>query len=321
MGLLLVVLFFLGVRGCLNARKESALKDYAGDSAELVRESDQQSGQLFRLLSGTRSPEQTVDVENSLNAFRNQSAQLVDRARATDRPDQMSRAQRFLLETLEFRRDGLAAIADALPMALSDQGRQQGTNKIAAEMRSFLASDVIYSQRFVPNLRRPLNEEGLLDDVRIARSRFLSDIAWLDPAKVRERISGIRSGRRRTATPGIHGNSLVSVSLGGETLTQTGSTTVQISRDVSFKVQVSNQGESTETEVPVRVTVGRGPRTIELEKVVDELAAGRTDTVEIPLAETPPTGQALPVKVVVEPVPGEQKKENNEQTFSVIFTR
>jgi hypothetical protein len=41
----------------------------------------------------------------------------------------------------------------------------------------------------------------------------------------------------------------------------------------------------------------------------------------IPLGQNPPTGQALPVTVEVEPVAGEKKTDNNKQTFSAIFTR
>ena len=41
----------------------------------------------------------------------------------------------------------------------------------------------------------------------------------------------------------------------------------------------------------------------------------------IPLAEQPPTGQNVPIKVEVEPVPGEEMTDNNEADFTVIFTR
>jgi hypothetical protein len=43
--------------------------------------------------------------------------------------------------------------------------------------------------------------------------------------------------------------------------------------------------------------------------------------VSIPVKKTPPTGQAVPITVEVQPVPGEKKTDNNKQTFSAIFTR
>ena len=51
---------------------------------------------------------------------------------------------------LEFRRDGITAVANDLRTALGDTGRQQAVNQMAADMQNFLTSDVIYSQRFVP---------------------------------------------------------------------------------------------------------------------------------------------------------------------------
>jgi hypothetical protein len=43
--------------------------------------------------------------------------------------------------------------------------------------------------------------------------------------------------------------------------------------------------------------------------------------VNIPVTKTPPTGQAVPVNVEVQPVPGETKTDNNKLAASVIFTR
>jgi hypothetical protein len=247
----------------------------------------------------------------------------VDRARETDRPDELEEAHDFLLETLEFRRDGLAQVADALPTALSDQDRRQGTEKVTREMQSFLASDVVYYRRFAPSLQSALDEEDLGDEVRIPRSQFLPDIEWLDPRFVSGRISGIRTGRAGDgdAAPGLHGTGVGTVSLAGQTLSPGGAATVRLSGDPKFQVQVSNQGEHTETEVIVRVRIGRGDDAVEVEQDAPSVRAGETETVDIPLDERPPTGQTVPIGVEIEPVPGEKKTDNNKQSFSATFTR
>jgi hypothetical protein len=320
--LLLVILLGLAIRGCLDARKEEAMKDYVTDVAALVQESDEESRALFDLLSSRGGRDQAVDVQNTLNGFRVQSAQLVDRARATDVPDDLQQAQRFLLETLEFRRDGMAGIADALPTALGDQGRREGTEQVAREMQVFLASDIIYRDRVIPSLRGPLKEEGLLGEVRTPNSQFLPGDDWLDAGTVADRVRGIRTGRPGgAATPGLHGNGLGAVSLGGQTLPPGGSATVRLSQDPELQVQVTNQGESTETDVGVRVTLGRGGDAIELEERLDSIAAGETKPVTLRLTEQPPTGQGVPVQVEIEPVPGEKQTDNNKGSFSAIFTR
>jgi hypothetical protein len=318
-GLLVLILLVLGVRGCLDARQERAYRDYVQDVSAIVQESEQQGEALFELLSAPGGREEAVDVENSLNGFRVQSAQLVDRARDTDHPDELSTAQRYLLETLEFRRDGLAEIADGLPTALGDQDRRQGTEQVTQQMQLFLSSDVVYSQRFVPSLTGELEKEDVTEEV--PRSQFLPDVDWLDPTFVSDRVSRIRTGRGGEAAPGLHGNGLGTVSLGGQTLTPGGSVRVNLAPDLAFEVQATNQGESTETDVTVRVAVGRGGDAVEAEEQIDSIGAGETKTVSIPLRERPPTGQNVPITVEVEPVPGEEKTDNNEETFSAIFTR
>ena len=320
---LVLILLVLGVRGCLSARKERAIKDYVNDVTAIVEESDQQSDSLFELLSGPGGREQAVDIENSLNRFRLESEQLVDRARDTDPPDEVDRAQRYLVETLEFRRDGLAEVANALPTALGDEERREGTEEVTAQMQSFLTSDVIYTTRFAPNLRNVIRDEDLGGEVEIPDSQFLPDIEWLQPSFVSQRVGRIRTGRGGDgdAAPGLHGNGIASVSLAGQALAPGGSATVRLSDDAEFDVQVANQGEHTETDVVVRITVGRGDEAIELEETLDTIAAGETKPVTVPLSGRPPTGQNVPVEVEVERVPGEQKTDNNKQTYSVIFTR
>ena len=321
-GLLVLILLVLGVRGCLDARKERAFKDYVRDVGALVQDSDQQSEALFRVLSNSNQGD--VRVENSLNMVRQQSEVLVDRARSTDHPDELGQAQRYLVESLELRRDGVGGIADALPDAIArQQDRRQGTRSVAEQMQLFLASDVVYLRRLVPSLQSSLEEEDLGGE-RVPRSEFLPNVDWLQPDTVADRVGklgGGGGGRSGPAAPGLHGNGLAGATLGGQALTAGASASVRLSDDLKLEAQVANQGENTETDVKVNVTIGRGGDAIKLEKVLDEIAAGETKTVTIPIAERPPTGQNVPIAVTVEAVPGEDKTDNNKGEFSAIFTR
>ena len=321
-GVLALILLVLLLRACLDSRTDRAVEDYADGSAALVRESNAQSAALFRLLQGSGGPNEAVDAQNTVNGFRVQSAQIVDRARDLDVPGDAEGAQRYLLDTLEFRRDGLARIAAALPDALGDQSRRQGSEGVARQMQVFLASDVIYAGRFKPGLTKVLADRDI-SGVTVPNSAFIPDIKWLDPTVVADAIAGVRTGTGSSdqASGGLHGNGLVGVSLGGVALTPGGSATVQLTSDVAFEVQVANQGENTETDVEIAVTVGTGSDAIDLTGTIDSIAAGETKSVSIPLEEQPPTGQSVAIKVNVKPVPGEQKTDNNTQTYSAIFTR
>jgi hypothetical protein len=322
-GLLALLLLFLAFKGCLNSRKERAFKDYAGEVTALVGESRQQSDNLFQLLSDPGNATD-VDIANQLNAFRVQAQQLVVRARETDHPDELNTAQGSLVETLELRRDGVNAIADRLPTAIANrQDRRNGTETIARSMQSFLASDVIYQTRVVPRLRAELKSEGL-EEERVPPSQFLPVIDWLRPDFVASnvrKLGGKGGGAAGDAAPGLHGTGVAGATLGGQALTPGGAASIAATGDLKLVVQVANQGENTETDVKVNVKIGRGGDAIELDKVLDTIAAGETKSVEIPVTERPPTGQNVPISVDVEPVPGEKKTDNNKGSFSAIFTR
>lgn len=324
-GLLLLLALVLGVRGCLNERKERDYEDYVREVTALVTESEQQSKSLFELIGGSGG-QSAVDIQNNVNGFRVESDQLVDRARAADHRDAFDAAQGFLLETLEFRSDGLSAIADRLPSALGEEGRDEAVTQIAAQMQTFLASDVIYSQRVIPNLEGPLREQELLSEAGdIPTSQFLPDISWLEPKTVETKIAALRGGTAATdqpATPGLHGTGLgdVTVQPAGQALTEASLAEIPLSDDLAFEVGVVNQGENDETNVPVRVSISGGDEPIELDGELDSVAEGETATATIPLTDRPPTDQELELKVTIEAVPGEDKLENNELTFAVTFS-
>jgi len=323
--LIVVVLLVLGFRGCLNARKESAIKDYVRESSELAHQSKLQGKNLFGLLSQPGDQNQAIDRENAVNGLRVESATTADSAKDLDVPDEMSKAQGYFVDSLELRRDSIARIADQLPGALADQERRQSTAQIAQMMQYLSASDVLLIGRWKPSARQTLVSEDLADEVALPRDpqlRVLPDIQWVDPTYVADQIEGIRtgSGASAEATPGLHGNGLGTVSLGGVALTAGATATVPLTGDLSFEIQVLNQGDNTETDVAVSVTVGEGSDAIKADDSIDSIAAGEAQTVTIPLGEKPPTGQSVPIHVSVKPVAGEEKTDNNEADYSAIFT-
>jgi hypothetical protein len=316
---ILIVLLF---RGCLDARKERAMETYVRDTNDLIAQSNAESSRLFDILKTPNGQDQSVDRQNQANELRVDSATLVDRANDLDVPDELSTADGYFGESLELRRDALNVVAEQLPGALAQEERRSSTARIAQMMQVFLASDVLLKSRYKPSLSDALDKEGINADLPSnAQLTFVKDLQWLQPAFVADQIAGIRGTGGGSATPGLHGNGLGSVSLGGVALTPGAGATVQLTRDTAFDVQVANQGDSTETDVVVTVTVGQGADADKLEETLPEIAPGETKTVTIPLNGQPPTGQNVPINVEVKPVPGEQVTDNNEADFTVIFTR
>jgi hypothetical protein len=318
---LLFILIVLLFRGCLDARKERAMEDYVRDANELVGLSKAESQQLFDILSAPSGEDQAVNRQNAANALKADSATLADRARDFDVPDELNDAQDYFLESLELRRDALSVVAAELPGALAQEERRSSTGRIAQMMQVLSASDVLLRSRYDVELRDALEQEDI--NATPANDReltFVTNLDWLQPDFVADQIAGIR-GSGGSATPGLHGNGLGTVSLGGVALTPGGSATVALSQDTAFDVQVVNQGESTETDVVVTVTVGSGGDAIKAEETIDEIAAGEAKNVTIPLSKQPPTGQNVGITVNVKAVPGEEVTDNNEAEFTVIFTR
>ena len=321
-GIVLLLLLVFGFRSCLDSRKETAYRDYVREVTALVQDSDNESRQLFRVLTGPASTND-VQVQNQLNTFSGQAGQLVERAAQLDHPGELDGAQQFLEETFKFRRDGVAAIARQLPAAISQRGDQKrGAQQIAASMQNFLTSDVIYQTRVTPSLSSQLEKQGLGGE-QIPRSKFLPDVEWVVPATVSDRVPklGGSGASDKSASPGLHGTGIASATLGGQALTPGASANISATDKLSMTVQVANQGENTETAVKVSVTIGRGADAIKADKTLDSIAAGETKAVEIPITDTPPTGQNVPINVEIAKVPGEQKLDNNKATYSAIFTR
>ncbi len=336
-GLLVLLLLFFGIRGCQASQKEQGFKDYVRDAEELVAESDQQSTALFDLLENPGNSE--VDFTSNINGSKVQAEQLVDRAKSLDVPDQLKGAHNRLEDTLEFRRDGLDGIAgvaatgtDTGNGATGAADEETDPNKlIAAQMQSFLTSDVIYSQRFLPSLLSTIEEENLDQDVPVPASltdletiQFLPDIRWLEPSFVSDTLGAIGSSTDEPATPGLHGNGLgtVTVQPSGTQLVEGSAAQIPFTEDVSFDIEIADQGDQPEADVVVSVEIaGESGEPIQLEETLDAINPGESKVVNVPLAETPPIGETVDITVKVEPVPGEEKTDNNEATFTAIFSR
>lgn len=310
-GLLVLILLVLAVRGCLNARKDRALRDYAQDVTQIVEETKQTSESFFGKLEEPGGLAVTEFVAE-VNADRSAVDSYAARIDSLDTPGDMSEAQSALEMSYALRSSAMTGIAERMSTALGDAGAEKATAAIARQMRKLLASDVIYGSVARPEINGVLAENGLEGD-DVPNSVFLPDEKWLDEGEVSSALGSV-SGASGAASPGVHGLGLIGTSLNGTELTPEGSTNVSVEETPEVEVQVQNQGESTENGVTVTVTVNGGKA---LEGDISSIEAGETATVTIALPSAP-QGQAT-LEVVAEPVPGEQVSENNEASYTVVF--
>lgn len=309
-GLLVLILLVLGVRGCLDARKDRALRDYATDVAQIVDETDQTSKSFFGKLSdpGALSVTEFVaEVEADRSAMDN----YLSRIDGLDAPGDMGEAQEALELTYALRGNAMAEISAKMSTALGDVGAERATASIANQIRKLLASDVLYAAVVRPEMAAALADNGIEEE--LAESVFVpDDTKWLDESEVADALGQV-SGATGAATPGIHGLELTGVAIDGAELSSEEAVSISAEDTPELEATVENQGESTENGVTVSVTVGGTT----LQGEISTVAAGETATATIPLIPTPKGEVTL--EVAAEPVPGEEFSENNEDAFTVTF--
>lgn len=309
-GLILLILIVLGVKGCLDARADRALSDYADNVAQIVDETDQTSKAFFGKLAdpGTLSVTEFVD---QVNADRSAMDNYASRVDGLDAPGDMGRAQSALELSYELRSSAMTEIADRMSTALGDAGAAKATAGIARQMQKLLGADVLYASVVRPEIDGVLADNGI-EGHDVPPSVFLPEgTRWLEEDSISSALGAI-SGSSGASTPGVHGLGLLGVSINGTELGEEVAT-VSAEETAEVEVEVQNQGESTENGVGVTVSVDGA----EVQGGIEEIGAGETSAVSIPLTPTP-SGEVT-LEVTVDTVPGEQVSENNEASYTVVF--
>jgi hypothetical protein len=312
-GLILVILLVLGIRGCLDARHERALTDYARDVTQIVDETQKTSKSFFDRLENPGNLSVTEFVTET-NADRSAMDGYLTRVDSLSAPGDMGKAQNGLELVYELRASAFGQIADKMSTALGDAGRENAVASIAIQMRTLLASDVLYSQVVEPEINGVLADQGI-DGSDVPDSLFIpnDDVKWLDSSTIDSSLGQV-TGASAATTPGPHGTGLVGVSINGTALDPSTPATISTTGPPAVDVQVQNQGGSDESGISVGVAVdGGSPTTGE----ISSIAPGETQTVTIQLPSEPKGQVTLDVEVAA--VPGEQVTDNNKASYTVTF--
>jgi hypothetical protein len=312
-GLLVLILLVLGVKGCLDARANRALSDYARNVTEVVDETDQTSKTFFDKLNDPGSLTVT-DFVNEVNADRSAMDAYAARVDGFDAPGGMGRAQDSLELVYQLRASAMTEIADKMSTALGDVGSEKAMESIAMQMQKLLAADVIYAAVTRPEIDGELETNGI-DGSDVPESVFLPEgTKWLEAEAVSSALGSVNGSSSEATTPGVHGLGLAGTSVNGTELTAEASTTVSAEETPEVEVTVQNQGESTENGITVSVAVNGGNT---LQQDISTIEAGETGSVAIPLTPAP-TGEVT-LEVDVQTVPGEQVSTNNKASYTVVF--
>jgi CARDB len=314
--ILLAVILVLWVNSCREGQKKAEYRDYMEAVSGPATDSEQVGKNLNKLL--TTPGIKLNDLRDELDGLRQQSVQILAAARKLDPPGPLRDQQESLVETFEFRVNGLDGLAQAFSQVQSAKDSSESGQALAIPAQRLVASDVVYQDLFYEGSRTVMNNEGV-QGIPIPESDFVqngelaSPTAW---ALIVERLT------RSPSAGGVHGNQIVSVIVqpGAQQLSPTEDNTVKASDQLSFQVLVKNSGESQETQVKVTLTIQQSPQPIRREQTIDLINPGETKTVVFRDLGPPSFGTRTTVKVNVEPVTGETNTSNNTAEYPVIFT-
>lgn len=315
-GLLILILLALGVRGCLSAREDRAMRDYVRDMTSIVNETNQASANFFERLENPGALSVTEFVDE-VNTDRSAVDTLLSRVEALDPPGPLSEGHRAIADAYEMRALAMNTVAEEIRTALGEEGRDQAINRITRQMSVLYSSDYVYALLGQIPIDRTLNERGM-NDTEMPTSQFVPDgVEWLAEDTIGNALGAgpITTAEVEEADDDlIHGTGLIGTSINGVDLQPDGANVITTDGTPEITVQFQNQGEAEENDVTVSVTVGdQAPLT----GTVPSILPGVTEAVTIPITPTPTGPQT--VEIEVEPVPGELVLENNVATYEVDF--
>jgi hypothetical protein len=316
---LILILILLGIRGCLDARKERGFDNYVSDLGAVAAESQQLSNNFFSRLQDPPKGLDDLGIEAQIATDRNTAEKQLQRIQGLDTPDELAEAQAQLEDAFTLRRDGLAGIAADIPTALGEEGHTEAIARMVGDMEAFLASDVLY-RRAQTDIEEVLNSEQI--DGAVPDSEFLPPphSLWLD----RVDLAGILvtfATEAGVAPPGVHGLALISTTLDRTELIPDSENTIGLRDPSSFEltVEVQNQGDTEEKEVAVIYTLSGGGTSFDAESTVASIDAQGVAETTIRVDAELDTGVPLTLQVEVLPVIGEGIFDNNAATYTVTF--
>ena len=318
-GVLILILLLLGVRGCLNARAERGFENYVSDLGSIVTQSEQLSRDFFGRLLDPPQGLTELNLEAQIASDRGTAESLLQRVEGLDVPDDLADAHTELVQAFELRRDGLAGIASDIPNALTSEGRAEAIAGIAGDMQAFLASDVLYA-RANADIATVLSTEEI-ENTLPPVVPFVSPPAdrWLDESQLVLTLNtfALETGN---VPEGDHGLVLINTTIDRTDLSVDFENTVELGNDPpEITVEVQNGGDTEERDVSINYAFSGGSTPVEGQVSIPNIDAQGVEEATVPLEAVPETEVALTLEVEALAVLGETVVDNNAATYTVTF--
>ena len=313
--IVLAVIFILVINNCRGDQKRSAYEGYIDDVSSVATASADLGEQLNNQLTqpGIRLEALRAEIEG----IRDQQEQVLRQAQELSPPGPLVEQQEALVETMQFRVNGLAGLAQGLQLVAETEDPAESSANLASQAQRLVASDIVYVDAFKAAAEEVLEQQGVTN-ITVPPSVFVQNPELASPSFWTQSVERLTQGPEPT---GLRGNGLTGVRVvpGGQELSATDDNTVEVTDDLGFEVLVENSGESQETQVKVTLVVRQQPR-ISKEQTIDVINPGETKTVTFSGFDNIAFSTQTTLLVSVEPVPGETNTDNNTLEFPIIFT-
>ena len=323
--ILLIVVMTVVIRSCRQDRLVSSYRTYVTQSGSITGDSKNQGTQLINILSNQQG-KTPAEVTALLKGLAQKAEALKEKAKKDLKPpDALRDENTSLISALTYRANGIRGLADKVSkVSEKTSDLEVAATRIAAEMKLFGASDVIYQQSWAKPTQDALAKEKIRGLEVADKDIFLQNQEFLAPSVIKKEIlpklqrktaSTTTTGTTTTGTGNAHGNGITKVvALGQPSTTQLiPGTTVNVKAGPNLKwlVSVENSGDFQETNVTVKVTydpASGSPQ--EKTAVIDSIDPKQVKDVQVDPPDSPPFETAS-LRVEVAAVTGEKNTANN----------
>ncbi|HSK16986.1 MAG TPA: CARDB domain-containing protein [Gaiellaceae bacterium] len=313
--IVLAAILIVAVVNCRGDRAKAEYVDYI-DSVTVVATESQQLG--VQLNDRLTTPGIAIEaLRGDIEGLRDQQGQILRSTRELTPPGPLLEQHESLIDTMQFRVNGLDGIARGLAQVAQTTDADESGELLARQSQRLVASDVVFADAFAAPAQTILEQQDVTD-VSVPESVFVQNVELGSPSLWTQIV------QRLTQSPeagGLHGNGIAGVRVqpGGEQLTAGEDNTVAASDSLAFQVLIENSGDFQETQVPVTLVIQQDP-VIRKRQVVDVINPGETKTVTFRDLGNVTFSTRTTLKITVEPVSGEQNVRNNTAEYAVIFT-
>lgn len=318
LAIFVVVVLVFWIQSCRSESRENAYRDYMAEMNRVADSSAAIGTDLNEQLTTPGVEEQ--DLIRAIEGLASRQRQVVANAEEIDPPGPLRNEHTASIEALQFRINGLNGLAGAFERTSNSRDAAAAGTLLARQAERFVASDVIWDDLFVEPSRTELESQGITG-VAVPDSNFIITADIASERSMQALWRRLNEAAEGGTPTGLHGTGIVSTVVlpSGEELSEGEETVVEAGSDLAFRVTIQNSGNFQEVGINVTLTIQKSPEPITQTKTLQLINSGETKSVEFENLGQPPFGPTTPVKVDVEPVPGEARTQNNSAEYPVVF--